>query len=450
MRKGYLHDWISDILEVFAREVMLLLRDKGFMLIFIVAGFGYPILYNYVYKNGVLEDTPIAVVDDSDSEVSHRMTREIDATREVKIEYTCTDMLEARDLFQKRKVNGIIYFPSDFDTKLAYNQTATFSIYADMSSFLYYKNLLMGSEFVMLYEINNIKIERYEFDGSTGQEAYQSVNTILYEDNNPYNRAFSYSIFLISAILMLIVQQLMFYGMGLSVGTSREQNHSFASLPGALRGHGVIRIVIGRGLIYWLAFMMIALYVGFIVPAMFKFPQRGQYWDLFKFMSLYVSVCVVFSMFWTTFATRREPVFLMNLFMSPVCLFLTGCSWPTSAFPKFWKLFSYMFPSTFGCQGFINMNTAGASLDMIRPQIYGLINQGVVYLVLACVFCYIENFVIKNKGVIDQMLYQFNRDQKAKLEGRMTWVQETGEELEGLARARRASIKEKIKKDGKD
>ena len=40
------------------------------MIIFVVAGFLYPILYNFVYRNGILEDTPIAVVDDAACGVS--------------------------------------------------------------------------------------------------------------------------------------------------------------------------------------------------------------------------------------------------------------------------------------------------------------------------------------------------------------------------------------------
>ena len=102
------------------------------------------------------------------------------------------------------------------------------------------------------------------------------MNAVLYDDVNPYNRAFSYSIFLISAILMLIIQQVMFYGMSMSVGTMREENRSFASLPDTLKGRGVGRVVLGRGAVYWLIFMIIGIYVTAIVPAMFGFPQRGN------------------------------------------------------------------------------------------------------------------------------------------------------------------------------
>lgn len=404
MRESYLKRWLRDTLGIFNLELRSILHDGGVMIIFIAAGFFYPILYNFVYKNGILEDTPIAVVDNADCSDSRRMIREMDATREIDIAYECVSMEEAKELFRLRKVNGIIYFPSDFGDVLAAKQTAKFSIYADMSSFLYYKNLLMGSNFVMLHEVNQIKIERFAFDGLTDAEADRAVNTVLYEDINPYNRAFSYSIFLISAILMLIIQQVMFYGMSMSVGTMREENRSFASLPDSLKGHGVGRVVLGRGAVYWLIFMIIGIYVTIIVPAIFGFPQRGNFWDIMVLLCLFVTVCVFFCMAWSTLVTRRESAFILFLFMSPVCVFLTGFSWPTSAFPSFWKWFSYLFPSTFGCQAFINLNTAGANLEIVAPLLRALCIQGVVYFVLACAAVYIENFALKRKDNIDSAI----------------------------------------------
>ena len=394
----YARQWVRDALGIFNLELRNILHDGGVMIIFVVAGFLYPILYNFVYKNGILEDTPIAVVDDAACSDTRRMIREMDATREINIAYRCTDMNEAKTLLEQRKVNGIVYFPADFGDRLAAKETATFSIYADMSSFLYYKNLLMGSEFVMLHEINSIKVERLSLDGLTDQEADATVNTVRYEDINPYNRAFSYSIFLISAILMLIIQQVMFYGMGMSVGTMREENRSFASLPDTYSGRGVGRVVLGRGAAYWLLFMAIGIYVCCIVPAMFGFPQRGSFGNILLLLALFVTVCVFFSMTWTTLVTRRESAFLLFLFMSPVLVFLTGFSWPTTAFPAFWKYFSYLFPSTFGCQAFINMNTAGAPLAVVAPQLRALCIQGGVYYILACVAVYVENFALK-KGL---------------------------------------------------
>ena len=403
--KEYIRNWFSDLWEVFTHELKTIFSDGGFLIIFFVAGFGYPILYNYIYKNGVLEDTPIAIVDKADCAESRRYIREVDATREISVAYRCTDMLEARKLLEERKVNGILMFPEDFGEKLARMETAHISIYADMSSFLYYKNLLMGSEFVMLHEIGNIQLERYSEAGFTGQEASQMIKAIPYTENLPYNRTFSYSIFLMSAILLLIIQQVMFYGMTMLAGTAREENRSFATLPARLHAHGVSRVVFGRGAAYWFLFMGLGIYIAAIVPAICGLPQRGSYGDILVLLLFFVTDCVVFSQAWSSLINKRETVFVMLLFISPICLFLTGFSWPTTAFPTFWKVFSWIFPTTFGCPGFININTAGGNLLTIRTQLIAMTVQTAVYYVISCVAMYVEQAVdrsgLLHKEIVD-------------------------------------------------
>ncbi|MCQ2146116.1 MAG: ABC transporter permease [Bacteroidales bacterium] len=392
--------WIKDFWGIFTHELKQIFSDGGVLIIFFVAGFGYPILYNLLYRNGVLSDTPIAIVDESNCSLSRRYIREMDATREIKIAAQCATMEEAKELFKNREVNGIVYFPSDFGDKVERLETSTISIYGDMSSFLYYKNLMMGANFVMLNEIGKIQIERYAAMGYTDQESSQLVQAIPYEENNPYNRTFSYSIFLLSAIVLLIVQQTMFYGMSLLAGTMREEHRNYATLPNHLEGIGVGRVVLGRGAAYWLVYWGIAIYNAFIVPAMFGIPQRGQFWDIMVLIFFFLTACVFFCEAWSSLITKRETVFVLLLFISPIALFLTGFSWPTSAFPRFWKWFSYLFPSTFGCRAFINLNTAGGDLSIARYSIMCLTVQSIVYYFLSCVSIYVENWIIKNRHKI--------------------------------------------------
>lgn len=395
MKLSLFKDWCVDVLDLGVRELKLIFKDGGVMLIFFVAGLVYPLLYNVIYLNGILEDTPIAVVDKADCSVSRRYAREMDATREVHVAYKCTDMLEARSLMEERKVNGIVYFPSDFGDKLAHMETATIGLYCDMSSFLYYKNALMAANHVMLSEMNDIQKERYAAAGYTDQDALTLVQAIPYEENNPYNPAFSYSIFLLAAILFVIIQQTMFYGMTLLAGTLREQKRSFANLPNYMYTNGVMRTVIGRGWAYWLIYMGIGMYIAYIVPAIFGMPLRGDFFDILMLLLLFVTDCIYFGMTWSAFINKRETVFVLFLFLSPICLFLTGSSWPTSAFPPFWKLFSYIFPTTFGCQAYINMSSAGGDLSAAESQIIGLFTQTVFYFITACLAVFIENRHIK-------------------------------------------------------
>jgi len=394
---GFIKTWLGDFTRLFVKELKALFSDEGVLLIFFIGGLGYPLLYNLMYHNGVIADTPIAVVDMADCQESRRYIQKVDATRELKVAQNCFSMEDAQKMMQERKVNGIIYFPADFGEKIARNETAKLSIYADMSSFLYYKNLLMGSEFVMLDEIHQIEIERYSSRGLSSEEISELTSAIPYEENNPYNNAFSYAIFFLSAALLLVVQQTMFYGMSLRAGFMREEGYSYTEDVGHIHGRGMGRIVLGRGAAYWLLYMGIAMYIAFIVPAIFHFPQRGQFTDILLLLLFFVTDCVLFCEFWSSFMTRRESVIVLLLFVSPIAMFLTGFSWPVSAFPVVWKWVSYIFPSTFACRAFINLNTAGGDLDTVREMMIALTIQGGFYFLASNIAVAIEGRMIAKK-----------------------------------------------------
>ena len=394
----FIHNWFADFWHMFTTELKGVFTDGGVLLIFFVGGMGYPLLYNALYHNGVIADTPVAVVDDADCTASHRYIRHVDATRELRVAAHAATMEEAERLMASREVNGILYFPSDFGEKIAHNETARLSIYADMSSFLYYKNLLMGASFVMLDEIHQVEIERYSALGYTDEEVAQLVTPVRYIENNPYNKAFSYTIFFLSAALLMVVQQTMFYGMSLRAGSIREERHRSALyVAPPHHGRGMGRIVLGRGAAYWLPYMGIAMYVAFIVPALFHFPQRGMFEDIFVLLLFFVTDCVLFCQFWSSFFTHRETVIVLLLFMSPIAMFLTGFSWPVTAIPKVWQWLSYLFPSTFACRAYINLNSAGGDLATVRANLQALTLQGCLYYLAACLAARVEGIMVSRR-----------------------------------------------------
>ena len=126
---------------------------------------------------------------------SRKFVRGLDATRELEVSRRCTDMGEAVRLMRERKVKGIVLIPEDFEDRLAATEQAGISVYADMSSFLYYKNLTAGVNLVMLDAMHEIQEARFSASGITGEQVSQLVSPVLYEENIPYNRNFSYNIF---------------------------------------------------------------------------------------------------------------------------------------------------------------------------------------------------------------------------------------------------------------
>ena len=385
---SYISKWFHDVWNIFTRELKLIGRDNGVMLIFCFAGLVYPLLYNWIYHDGVVDEMPVAVVDNSRGSYSHRYVQKFDATRECAIAYDCVSMAEAEELMKEQKVHGILYIPSDFDSRLALGEQATLSTYADMSTFLYYKNMTIASNLVMLDEVHQIQAEHYAAKGFTGQDAVQLIEPVQYDDARLYNPNISFTMFFIYMALMMILQQVMFYGSSTLAGTLREEGRSFAQLVEG--GHGMGRIVLGRGAAYFLVFLFLGAYGAVLVPHLFHLPMHAAWWDMMLFLAFFVADIIVFSFTWSSGIYKRETVLVLLLFVSPIAVFLTGFTWPTENFPIFWRIVSYVFPTTFGCRAYMTLSQTG-SLSAIAPELWAMTLQTVVYYILASAAILVEN-----------------------------------------------------------
>lgn len=384
---SYAGQWLRDWYGIFIHELRLIFSDAGAMVVFFVGGLLYPVLYNLIYYNGSVDEVPVAVVDLSDGACSRRFVQEFDATRECEVYCKCVSMAEAEQLLRERKVHGILYIPRDFDSCLARMEQGHISTYADMSSFLYYKNLRTASSLVMLDEVHKIQAERYAAAGYTGQDATQLIEPVQYDEYLQYNPAISFTMFFVYMAMMMILQQVMFYGSSTLAGTLREEGRSFTQQA---TGGGMGRIVLGRGFAYYLIFIVLGVYGTLLVPTLFHLPLHCDWTAVLVLLLFYVADIIFFSFTWSSAITKRETVLVLLLFVTPIAVFLTGFTWPESQFPYLWKVLSYVFPSTFGCRAYMTLCMSG-SLEAIAPEIRALTIQTGIYFLLASLAARVEN-----------------------------------------------------------
>lgn len=155
------------------KELKRIFADSYVLIIFLLGGLLYPVIYGLIYYKGTVDEMPVAVVDLSQSSDSRRFIQKIDATREVDVAYKCVSMAEAQELMEERKVRGIVLFPEDYGDRLARMEQATISTYADMASFLYYKNITMAVNHVMIDELRTIETTRFASLGMTDERSHR-------------------------------------------------------------------------------------------------------------------------------------------------------------------------------------------------------------------------------------------------------------------------------------
>ena len=378
IREGF-----EDIFFIWKDELKNVFRDAGVLIFFFLVPLAYPLLYSFIYNNEVVRDAKLVVVDQSDSYLSREFTRRVNATADVEVVSTCTDMAEAKRYLDEKKAYGILYFPESFSKEVYRGEQATVSLYCDMSSLLFYKAFLLSATEVSLDLGREIQLSR--LSSSSEKQDEITVNPIPYESITLFNPQNGFASFLVPAILILVIQQTLVLGIGMLGGTVREENR-LETLPQSVgrHFHGTLRIVFGKSLTYLMIYILVCIWALAVVPKLFALPQIGDPLTLLLFVLPYLLACIFFAMTLAGFMTTRESPMLVFVFTSVLFLFISGISWPKEAIPPFWKAIGYLFPSTPGIQGFVRINTCGATLNEVAFEYRMLWVQAGIYFLSAC------------------------------------------------------------------
>lgn len=386
---------IYDLFYIWKQEFRTTFRDQGVLIFFVLVPLVYPLIYSFIYTNETIREVPTVVVDNSRSSLSREYLRKVDASPETSIVAYCADMEEAKLMLKDRKAYGIIYIPAHFSDDIVQGKQTQVSIFCDMSGLLYYKALLTANTNVSLAMNAAIKMERA--GNTTARQDEITAYPIEYEDVAIFNPTNGFAAFLIPAVLILIIQQTLLLGIGLSAGTAREHNQFKDLVPINRHYNGTLRIVMGKGLSYFMVYSLVAVYILCVVPRLFSLNQIAIPGVLTLFTLPYLTACIFFAMTASIAIRNRETCMLLFVFTSVPLLFLSGISWPGSAMPSFWRYFSDLFPSTFGINGYVRINSMGATLNEVAFEYRALWMQTGIYFLTTC-FVYRRQIIQSRKN----------------------------------------------------
>ena len=381
-----LRDHFADVFYIWWQEMVKVVKDEGVLMFLVIVPLGYPLLYSWIYNNEAVHEVPVCVVDQSHSALSRQFLRLCDASSEVRVAYYAQDLDEAKSLVSRQLVKGVYLIPADFETRVLRLEQGTISVYCDMSLMLTYKAIFQTAQTVTMQM--GSEVTKKLGGHYTAREEVISSRPLDCDDVPLFNPQGGYGSSVLPAVLMLILQQTLVLGIGLSAGTARDENIGRNLIP-VRNPHyqNTLPIVFGKSMCYVMIFSVMGAWLAAGVPRLFHFPQLAEWTTLLAFMIPYVLACVFFGMVVSCMVKYRENVMLLVVFISVPLLFMTGVSWPQSNIPGMWQGVSWLFPSTFGCRAFIRLNSMGASLGDVLNELRILwIHVGCYFLITLCVY----------------------------------------------------------------
>ncbi len=394
------HDAFQNICYIWWEEVKQVFHDEGVIIFFFVVPLVYPLLYSWIYNNETVREVPVVVVDDSHTSLSRKFIRMCDASPDVKVTLYAQDIDEAKSLMSRQIVRGCYYFPPDFDEKLFRMEQTTVSVYCDMSLMMAYKAVFQTAQLVSMQLGTDLKTRMGK--NYTHREEVISSKPLDVADVPIFNPGGGYGSFVLAGVLILILQQTLALGIGLSAGTTREKSRYGWLVPISRHYHGLLSIVLGKALCYFMIYAVMGVWLTMAVPHLFNFPQLASWQSIIKMLLPYTLASIFFGMSVSCMVKYRENVMLLMVFVSVPLLFMSGISWPLSNIPSFWQGVSWLFPSTFAIRCYMRLNSMGAAFGDVSFEYMILWVHTIFYFIVACLV-YSYEIRLSKKSTLDRL-----------------------------------------------
>lgn len=355
---------LRQLFYVYRHEFYLTFHDGGILLFFTVLPFAYPVIYSLIYNPEVVRDVKMVVVDHDMTASSRELVRKIDATQEAWVIGYAADLNEGRRAMDSHECYAILEIPEGFERNIGRTETANAVMYCEMSLLLRYRGFLVAATNVAMdmgAEITEQRIDEIApLAGTLAPEDLMPINNVSL--GNPEN---GFDSFIMPGIVILILHQCLILATCMAGGAKMENPHLIGYRP-MNEMPSVFMTMVGQMLCYMTIIYVPNIFLYHYIPLIFNFPMAGNPFSEMVFLLPMVISALSLGFIMQGFVAQRESVFVFWVVTSVMFLFLSGLTWPRFAMPGFWKAVSDLVPATWGIEGFIRMNTNGATLAQVR------------------------------------------------------------------------------------
>ena len=367
--------------RVIADELRMILKDSGVLLLVVFAMLIYTIIYSVAYGKEVVREVAIAVVDEDHSSLSRTLVDGLRSGPDTFVAYEPTSVEEAKELFYRGKVFGIVVIPRGFERTLLMGEQADVAVILDGSHLLIYKEVLTQTTADVLVEGAVIEASRLIANSIGGGDIMGIVQPVSLDKHILYNTPQGYGSFVMPSIVVVIIQQTLVIGLAM-LGVRRRQQRVSLQVNSY---RDAIKSVVAKMLVYIVIYGINLTIILGVVWTLFGFPNNGRTLDVAILMFVYLVSVTSLALSLSHLFKRREAPLMLLLWSSVPILLLAGVSYPKEAFPEWLYLLGRIFPSSSAVHAFVDIGTAGVSLYDVRTDIFTLAVLATIYLFIAVV-----------------------------------------------------------------
>lgn len=346
------------------QELSWLKRHKGALLILIGAPVLYAFFYPLPYQHAVVDSIPLVVWDAEQSATSRDWIAQLDAHPKLDV----LDVLPgepSQERWQRfGQAQAYVHIPAYSAERLAHQQQVVIAYGGNADNFLVYSTAMRAiAETLQHLNLSYAEQSLLQQQGNALLAAQQAEPirlsvTTLFNDNASYMQ------YLVPAVFLVIVQQVIMMALGMHWGYRFEMQRPSGPIISVWLAHIAIYLVSGLALILF--------FYHYILP-MQGVQIGGSGLVLLSVAIPFVLSVIGFAMVLTIGFREQETAIVWLLPLSVPLLLMSGASWPSFAMSGWVQAMAPWVPSTWGVNAMIDV----AFMNHLPDYAQGWRNAGV-------------------------------------------------------------------------
>lgn len=349
------------------------LRDTEILLYFLILPLIGILSFGLLYQRRVGREYPVLVLDLDHTFAARTAVFYVDSTPEMRVIGVVTDRAEAMESLRRGEVLAVLEIPARMLQTVKTRHPVQTAVWVDSRNMVAANSLFTGLQKALGYAVAGGKytIMTRLMPSDEARQRMLPVRVVTRPIGNP---SMDYALFVMSALLILLIQQCVLVGSSLGIAKETELGTLGETVSQAGGAH---RYFFYRHLALLLGQLPVLLLLASAYFFLFDMPTRHLPLAV-VLLILFSGSVIAFSQVLGTLFKRRLMVLQILVFFSLPAFFLSGYTWPLENMPGVLRVLSAALPST----PVLNSFTRLTCIDGSVPYLWSFfLHQAVLYLV---------------------------------------------------------------------
>lgn len=333
---------IKTILEVAQREVnRMTSRSLYFFAVLL-----FPVLtilfFASLFKEGVPEKMPIAVVDLDQTATSRKIIRNIDVTPLSNVTTMFQSEAEAMSALRSGQIYGFVVLPKNLQADILAFRQPTISYYYQ-NGFLIAGGLMQNDLTLTLHTLSGgINIQKREAMGQADDYIMAQVQPIQLSTHQLFNPTANYSVYISTIVLPIMLQLFILLMTVYSIGIEIREKTSREWLRTSRKS--IALALTGKLLPYTIIFFILMMFQNFMLYKVMLIPMQTSVGWLMLGSLMFVLAYQAIGIFCIGLLPLMRHALNLSAFYGILALTLCGFSFPVEAMPPVFQYWASAFP----------------------------------------------------------------------------------------------------------